>query len=91
MAAVYQNNWLQPVLCQVKEYTYREPYVYKVDLKEKFRMKKKNLSNLMKLLLKGRITEETELDLNNINIDELKKWLMGNHIKPELNSMIIEN
>lgn len=66
VAVVYQNDWIEPVLCKVnkcdmKESSYRyQKGIIITDNEEKFR------KELMLLLLKGRTVEQTEPDINYI-------------------------
>ncbi len=73
VAAVYQNDWIEPVLCQIEEFTDRKPYKYKEDMKEIYKLKRQRLAELLKLLLNGRLKHKGEL--KHINVTELKKWL----------------
>lgn len=89
VAAVYQNNWMIPVLCQVKEYTERTPYVYKADLKKKYELERQMKGKLIKLLLKGRSSGAKEVRPDNINIDELKEWARKIYIKPDIHFTLL--
>lgn len=70
VAVVYQNDWIEPVLCKIKQYDGQEQmYIYHQD--EEIAIDEKLYkTELFKLLLKGRTFEQLEPD-----IDLLKKQL----------------
>ena len=71
VAVVYQNDWLEPVLCKVNKYEGEEA-LYKYDGNSKSKKDNKSvfISELLKLLLVGRNINQTD-----INIDILYKLL----------------
>ncbi|AGE27460.1 ATP-binding protein [Pseudomonas poae RE*1-1-14] len=63
VAIVYQNDWLEPVLCQVKKFAGHEtPYVYNANDKRAVRSQDFNLQ-VLNLLLSNRIRTPVALDL----------------------------
>lgn len=71
VGVVYQNDWLEPVLCKVNKFNgSEEPYIYDYDGEEQTVDNKKFNSMILKLLLKNRVDEEIEID-----IDSLKNLL----------------
>ena len=67
VAVVYQNDWLEPILCKVKKFSGKEiPYrrkerpVVEQDESQWF------VAELLKLLLKGRVNEPLEIDVERI-------------------------
>lgn len=71
VAVVYQNDWLEPVLCKVNKYEGKEEvYKFNGDTELNEDNKKVFISELLKLLLIGRNIEQTD-----INIDILYKYL----------------
>jgi DNA helicase HerA-like ATPase len=77
VAVVYQNNWLQPVLCSIDLYDNPKPYVYKTELTAKSAENKKRRNELFILLLNTRVSEENKLETDSIDIEELQLWLNG--------------
>lgn len=68
VAVVYQNDWLEPVLCKVNKYNGKEaPYEYNGTITYEQSDKAVFVSELLKLLLRGRNIEETEVDINLLN------------------------
>ena len=63
---VYQNDWVEPILCQVNHFTDEEiPYQYKPVINSVSQgMQKKYNKELIKLLLRGRTGEKLEPDLD---------------------------
>ena len=80
VAAVYQNDWLAPVLCKVKKFeTESKKYEYTPDTREQFN--ERLLKNeLIKLLLKKRTSDEVEPNIEIIERD-LKKLPAKANIK----------
>lgn len=63
VAIVYQNDWLEPVLCQVKKFAGHEtPYVYTANDKRAVRSRDFN-QQVLNLLLSNRIRTPVVLDL----------------------------
>jgi hypothetical protein len=63
VAIVYQNDWLEPVLCQVKKFAGHEtPYAYTADDTRAVRSQDFNLQ-VLNLLLSNRIRTPVALDL----------------------------
>lgn len=78
VAAVYQNNWLQPVLCEVSEFNNYQPYSpNKTAAGSNQTSNRDLLSNLLELLLLERVPENTRSTLTSFETDRLKKWLMS--------------
>jgi hypothetical protein len=65
VAVVYQNDWLEPVLCKVKKYSGGEsPYSFEPAQKNNNGNEEHFKTELLKLLLKGRVTERLEADID---------------------------
>ena len=63
VAAVYQNDWLAPVLCKIRKFeTSAKKFEYVPDLSEQFNERLLKTA-LMKFLLKSRIPDSAEPDL----------------------------
>lgn len=68
VAVVYQNNWIEPVLCKIDRFP-GEENTYRYDASEADRDQKKRgwfRTELMRLLLKGRMKSEFEPDLERL-------------------------
>ncbi|BCG58117.1 ATP-binding protein [Paenibacillus sp. URB8-2] len=92
VAAVYQNNWLQPVLCEVNEFNNYQPY----SLEKKTRTivqptNREMLSNLLELLLVERVSEKNRKILNSYESDRLKKWLLGFPVSHSIKQSLIHD
>lgn len=69
VGVVFQNNWLEPVLCQISHFNQPVPLtVVKKDYKELIQSKKK----LIEILLNKTSGENRVIDLKRISIDDLK-------------------
>lgn len=99
VAVVYQNNWMEPVLCQVDEFKDRSPLKYNFDVKAELKKDKEITGSLLKLLLNGRVSNDNKIDMGieRLDIDSkneflysINEWLdskdISNHIKDIINS-----
>ena len=77
VAVVYQNNWMEPVLCKVDEFKEKNPLEYNFDVKAQLEKDKKISGTLLKLLLNGRVTDENkiEMDIERLDIDSINEFL----------------
>lgn len=53
VAIVYQNNWLEPVLCSIHHFNNEKPFVNVDDRKTKLKINRENKTNLFEVLLHG--------------------------------------
>lgn len=94
VAAVYQNDWLEPILSKINEFTDQTPLKYINNLKEKENVDKKNRSDLVKLFLNCRITKDNRVSIENLDLNNLKRWIrnydLNNYLKKEINNIITE-
>ncbi|QHT59013.1 ATP-binding protein [Paenibacillus lycopersici] len=65
VAVVYQNDWLEPVLCQIRKFDEadRRPYRYEPAGSARGTETARFKAAFIKLLLRGRVPEDTEPDL----------------------------
>ncbi|MDI2587626.1 ATP-binding protein [Psychrobacillus sp. NEAU-3TGS] len=83
VAAIYQNDWLEPVLCQINHFD-KKPKIYEYnDLNLALSDKKTNISILCKYLLQGRIRTVEEVD----NVD-VKAALEGLVLPTKVNLQV---
>ncbi|AST07598.1 ATP-binding protein [Anoxybacillus flavithermus] len=88
VAVVYQNNWIEPILCEIDEFTYALPYVHVNDVdNDDKRMK----SDMIKLLLGGRVLVEQRLDLSYLDMRSLMKWIEQSKIRSTEKQILIDN
>lgn len=67
VAVVYQNDWLEPVLCKINKFDgVEEPYRFNSSMLPKKNDQRIFTSELLKLLLIGRNIEKVEVDLANL-------------------------
>lgn len=91
VAVVYQNNWMEPVLCKVEEYKDKSPLEYSFDIKEQLEKDKKISGDLMKLILNGRVVDDNRINVENVDIDNINKWLNSKDISENVESIIKSN
>src|SRR5690606_15678722 len=66
VAIVYQNDWLEPVLCQVKKFDGEEkPYAYQ-GRKQVVLPQKQNIHTLLTFLLSKRLSSVPDIDLDSL-------------------------
>lgn len=66
VAAVYQNDWDEPVLCKINKCTIQETkYTYKANF-DCFWEESKTVTNLLKFLLSNRVELEEIIDVNQL-------------------------
>lgn len=84
VAAVYQNKWIEPVLCKIDEYHVKPSvYTYKKQSKDENEMKIKY--SVIEYLL-----SDISGDKIDINVDELKKKLLGISMPAIVKNELIE-
>ncbi|CAM4489760.1 DNA helicase HerA-like ATPase [Paenibacillus endophyticus] len=92
VAAIYQNNWLQPVLCEVNNFTNYQRYNFESKARTKLMPENKvMLSKLLELLLMDRVSENSRNKLSSFESDHLKKWLLGAPISHSIKQPIIQD
>lgn len=85
VAVVYQNDWIEPVLCKIKKYEREESiYEYSRDYEEEVD-EKQYRTELFKLLLKGRTIEKLEP-----NIDYIKEYMSNIHIATKMKIELLQ-
>ncbi|WP_373079051.1 ATP-binding protein [Fusobacterium varium] len=63
VAVVYQNDWLEPILCKVNKFSEAEKkYVYD-EIENNFTSEEWVKTELLKLLVKGRVNENVDIDI----------------------------
>jgi hypothetical protein len=70
VAVVYQNDWLQPILCKVFEFKNAKPYVYENKQKD-LSVDKKTRSQIIELLLQSRVRSEERYQLEKLECQSL--------------------
>ena len=68
VAVVYQNDWEEPVLCKIGKYEEQEiPFLFTPDTSSEKEVNNTRIE-ILKLLLKGRITNPIEIDIDAIEV-----------------------
>ncbi|TYC86549.1 DUF87 domain-containing protein [Acetobacterium wieringae] len=81
VAAVYQNDWLEPVLCKVNKHLTlsNKQYVLEEQLQRDGLNEKKLKTEIIKFLVHGRISEKIEPDLDYIDQYLINSNLAASH------------
>ncbi|MED0656673.1 ATP-binding protein [Anoxybacillus ayderensis] len=88
VAVVFQNNWVEPVLCEIDEFKHVTPYIHVNDVDKG---NKKMKADIIKLLLSGRVLAEQRLDLSYLDIHSLVKWLEHSQMRLKEKQTLIDN
>lgn len=68
VAVVYQNDWEEPILCKIGKYEEEEiPFLFTPDTSSEEKVNNTRVE-ILKLLLKGRITSPIEIDIDAIEV-----------------------
>ncbi|WP_051437837.1 helicase HerA domain-containing protein [Eubacterium xylanophilum] len=90
VAAIYQNDWVESVLCKVEKYDCDDSeYSYDMDEK-KVSKQKKDYSELIKMLLRGRVKEIIELDYKKVE-KEIENSDFSSKTKIQLKQIMDDN
>jgi len=87
-AVVYQNDWLQAVSGKIDEYIERKPLLY--DGSKIMRERNGNITELLKILINPIVSGNSKIELSNIDIEKLRKWLLGYPINKKVKYIILE-
>ncbi|MCK8823443.1 ATP-binding protein [Fuchsiella alkaliacetigena] len=91
VGAIYQNNWLDPVLCTIDEYQGGKPLEYSYDFEANLKQGEKMRTDLIKILFKPKINNQERFDLKKIDVEKIKEWLLGIDIEPQIKKDTIDN
>jgi len=89
VAAIYQNNWLQPILCKIDEYKKQNKLNYKIKVNND--TESKNKKKLFKLLLSPQSNEKINLDFSDEDFIDLKSWLSGSKLSDKRKKILAKN
>lgn len=93
VAAVYQNDWIEPVLCKIEKFKKDENdkgYIYEDENAEKITDDEEKLKKeLILLLLKGRTAEQAEPDMTFVE-KNIEKSTISGKIKSDVKRYITE-
>lgn len=67
VAVVYQNNWLEPVLCQVQPFDASKKFNYSYDVKNALRESRRNSSYIINALLSNNIDKDVFVEIIETN------------------------
>ncbi|MEH6942060.1 ATP-binding protein [Bacillus sp. JJ722] len=90
VAVVYQNDWLQPVLCQISEFMDVKPFSYSKDLKT-LADEKQIRSEIIKILLQPRVKEDERYHLDKPEKVRLRERAVNLNIEEESKLFLIDN
>lgn len=90
VAVVYQNDWLQPVLCQISAFTDANPFFYSNNIQNLFD-EKQIRSQILKLLLQSRVKNDERYNLDKIEIERLKEKSLKLNIEEDSKIQILDN
>ena len=85
VAVVYQNNWLEPVLCKVHQFNNEKPHSYKFDMMAQLKGNREVASRIIKIILTENYTSN---ELNNLLQNNTK---LNSVLKHQLLNELTEN
>lgn len=85
VGVIYQNNWMQAVLCKISKFTDRNPLNYT----SKSKNNRTLMGDLIKILLKGRIQNKDEINISPKNINNVKSYILKEDILKYKTNLII--
>ncbi|MDY4575291.1 MAG: ATP-binding protein [Intestinibacter sp.] len=91
VAVVYQNNWMEAVLCKINQFNKANPLKYEFDLNIDFEENKKLTGELLKILLNKRVSKKNRININCINIQSIERWILKKNFSNENKFILIEN
>lgn len=102
VAAVYQNDWINPVLCEIEEfiydknyeYNYNSPYVADSDFRQKYLVKLLNMSDDVELIAEEVDLTRKWIDSLNVSFSTKQKMsfvLDGKEVTEENRNAILYN
>lgn len=89
VAVVYQNNWLEPILCKVKKFTDFKPLQYQFSLSDDLSLNRNKNGQLLTLLMNGRVSESIILDEE--HVDRLIGWLPNSTLDIKQKEIVLKN
>lgn len=89
VAVVYQNNWLEPILCKVDEFNNFNPLKYEFDLADYLKINSQNQSDLLSLLMNSRVRKGISLKEERLN--ELLEWLPNSTLSIKQKQLLQKN
>lgn len=73
VAAIYQNDWLEPVLCSFEKYHYDEAYRYQKSSQPQIQDDREMQKNLVHWILNSRLSEESRFSMEKLK--EIREML----------------
>ncbi|MFI3211076.1 MAG: DUF87 domain-containing protein [Peptostreptococcaceae bacterium] len=87
VAVVYQNNWMEPILCKIDRFDDERPLEYNFNGYQTFENEKKLKGDLVKILLSKRV--EKGIDLSDIDIDLLIEYAKTMRLTSSIRNYIV--
>ncbi|MCQ6558481.1 ATP-binding protein [Paenibacillus mendelii] len=91
VSAIYQNNWLQPVLCLVDRFEGGQKYEYRPAAVSDKQLHRRMLGSLTRLLLAARTADAPVIDPAMVDWDPMKRWLLGRKLAPDVTAFLLED
>lgn len=84
VAAVYQNDWLEPVLCKIDHFEDEQEYTYTAPSKQ-------NVDAIAEMICKYLLSDISKpLELNDEDVDKLNNWISSLHIDTDMKKELQE-
>jgi hypothetical protein len=91
VAVVFQSDWIEPVLALFDRFDKEIKFEYSYDVYKNFNLEKMYKSDIVRLLLHGRIKSEEKLDLKHFKIEEIQNWINSFNFSQEIKTVLNKN
>ncbi len=89
-AIVYQNNWLEAVLCKIDVFDKKEFKALNYSFKDVINTHNNLMSSLLKILLFEELNEKLELGVDNIKLKDLTEYINTMNISTNIKDELLE-
>lgn len=89
-AVVYQNNWLEAVLCKIDVLEKKEFKSLNYSFKDVISTHKSTMTNLLKILLFEELDEKLKFEVDNINLKDLMEYINAMNISTNIKDELLE-
>jgi DNA helicase HerA-like ATPase len=87
VAVVYQNDWLEPVLCSINHYEQQSSYEFIPDMVND---QKELLTKIIFLLLSKRVHLKDSIALENGEIEAVKRWVETGKLRNQTKNILLQ-
>jgi hypothetical protein len=90
VGVIYQNDWLQPVLCEMNRFINALPYTHISPVKQP-KEDKQIRSDILKMLLHSRVSKEQRIEQHTLDLKQLSLWTEEAPLSETIKRLLIDN